>query len=321
MNHGENRQGMPLVSLVTPVYNGARHLRQTIDSVLAQDYPYVEYIVLDDGSTDETQQILAEYTGRIRWETQSNMGPASTLNKGWAQSRGQLLGYINADDVLFPEAISQLVNIFLAQPDVKVVYPNMNIIDADDRIIKKAVSKPFDYQSLVVEQQCYIGPGALFQRSVFVETGGWKPYLRLMPDREFWMRVGLTGQFVMHPGVLANYRIHPAAISYYYVTDKAAAEHIKIIDEYFKLPNIPADILAQKPTAFANAYLASSCSHLKGGRLRACWQQLKLAKEYNPQLNYFRVALTFTRALAVRLIHKFSWLRVIAARVYEQFKH
>ena len=80
----------PLVSIVTPTYNQAKYLTETIEKVLAQDYPNIEYIVLDDGSTDETPEILKKYSGKIRYERHANMGQARTLNKGWAMSSGTL---------------------------------------------------------------------------------------------------------------------------------------------------------------------------------------------------------------------------------------
>jgi glycosyltransferase involved in cell wall biosynthesis len=81
----------PLVSIVTPAYNQASFLRDTIESVLGQAYPNIEHIVFDDGSTDETPQILAEYTGRVAWERQPNMGQTPTINKGWERCRGEIL--------------------------------------------------------------------------------------------------------------------------------------------------------------------------------------------------------------------------------------
>ena len=91
-------QQFPLVSIVTPTYNQAQYLAETIDSVLEQDYPNVEYIVLDDGSTDDTSSVLERYNGLIRHERHANMGQARTLNCGWAMTNGQIIGYLSSDD-------------------------------------------------------------------------------------------------------------------------------------------------------------------------------------------------------------------------------
>src|SRR6185312_1634421 len=125
-----------------------------------------------------------------------NSGQAKTLNRGWEISKGQLLGYLSADDILLPNAIDELVQLLTNNSRAVVAYPNCDLIDPYGRIIKRAVARPFDLDSLVVEQECYIGPGALFRREIFEKLGGWNPNLRLAPDREFWMRAGLKGGFV-----------------------------------------------------------------------------------------------------------------------------
>ena len=96
----------PLVSIVIPAYNHATYLDEAIQSILKQDYPNIELIVLDDGSTDNTRAVLAKYAGMFHWETHKNMGQANTLNKGWQMSKGEVLSYLSADDVLLPHAVS-----------------------------------------------------------------------------------------------------------------------------------------------------------------------------------------------------------------------
>src|SRR6185436_16378340 len=123
----------PLVSIVTPTYNQAEFLAATLDSMLGQDYPNIEYIVLDDGSTDNTPEVLARYNGRVNWERQANMGQSRTLNKAWAQARGEYLGYLSSDDLLLPHAISTLVKTLQSQPDAVVAYCDFDLIDGNGR--------------------------------------------------------------------------------------------------------------------------------------------------------------------------------------------
>ena len=123
----------PTVSIVTPAYNQADYLAETIDSVLAQDYPNLEYLVLDDGSTDTTPEVLQRYDGRLNWERHANMGQSSTLNKGWSQARGTYLGYLSSDDRLLPHAVSRLVDALDSHPEVSVVYCDFNLIDKHGR--------------------------------------------------------------------------------------------------------------------------------------------------------------------------------------------
>src|SRR5688572_26838802 len=100
---------LPTVSIVTPAYNQAEFLRDTIESVLAQDYPNIEYVVLDDGSTDDTPNILAEYGDRFRWETHVNMGQTATINKGWEMTSGEIITWLNSDDTYLSGAIHRAV--------------------------------------------------------------------------------------------------------------------------------------------------------------------------------------------------------------------
>ncbi len=92
----------PLVSVVTAAYNRASFLPETIESILSQSYPNIEYIVLDDGSADNTREVLARYDGRIRWESHPNMGESLTVNKGWNMARGDLVMTVNSDDPFCP---------------------------------------------------------------------------------------------------------------------------------------------------------------------------------------------------------------------------
>lgn len=298
---------MPKVSIITPVFNGADFLPQAIESVLAQDYPNIEYIVLDDGSTDKTQEILKKYSHQLKWQSHPNMGQSRTLNKGWEMSQGEILGYLSADDVLFPRAVSQLVHELMVDESNMVVFPDCDVIDPYNRVIKKAVCKPFDYDDLVIKQECYIGPGALFRKKAWEQMGGWNSELKMAPDREFWMRVGLLGKIVMYPKTLAYYRMHTKSTSYFQSDFQSAEEYIKVMDSYFERDDIPSRIRNQKKIAYGNAYLMSSRLHLRGGRFNCCFQRLKLAMKANPDIHVFAALLMLSRTTLSRVMHKIIW--------------
>jgi len=119
LDHTVTGAELPLVSIVTPTFNQCHFLRETIESVLGQNYPRVEYLVFDDGSTDATPQILSEYTGRIMWESQPNMGQTPTINKGWQRCAGEIVTWLNSDDTLLPEALEKVVSYFRQRPEVE----------------------------------------------------------------------------------------------------------------------------------------------------------------------------------------------------------
>src|SRR5260370_36300518 len=120
-----------LVSVVTPTYNQAAFLRDTIESVLLQDYPAIEYQIIDDGSTDETPQILEEYSGRALIERHENRGQTPTINKGWERARGDILSWLNSDDTFLPGAVSTAVKYFAENPDVDIVFGD-SLVTAED---------------------------------------------------------------------------------------------------------------------------------------------------------------------------------------------
>jgi glycosyltransferase involved in cell wall biosynthesis len=302
-----NLNNLPLVSIITPVFNGERYLSQCIESVLNQDYLNIEYIVLDDGSNDKTREILKKYIGKLSWESHANMGQALTLNKGWAMSKGHILSYLSADDILLPTAISKLVKLLLENPKNVVAYPNCHLINFHNKVIKKAVARIFDLEQLVITQKCYIGPGVLFKREVFEKIGGWKSNIQLCPDGEFWMRVGLLGRFVMHPEVLAHYRIHLYSTSYSKSTLDVANDFQKAIESFYKSNDIPGSLLEKKHIALANAHVISSQIHLRAGRFNLSLSELKLAKVINPKIKFIKIIFIFSRITLGRIVRWFIW--------------
>lgn len=119
----------PLVSIVTPSYNQGRYIEKTIRSVLNQDYPDLEYIVVDGGSTDHTLDILRKYEGRIRWVSERDGGQSEAVNKGFRMSRGEILGWLNSDDTYCPGAVRQAVTFLMEHPSVAMVYGDGYEID------------------------------------------------------------------------------------------------------------------------------------------------------------------------------------------------
>src|SRR5581483_7621959 len=145
----------PLVSIVTPCFNSARFLERTIASVLAQDYPALEYLVMDGGSTDETLAILERYRGRLEFQSERDRGPADAVNKGFARSKGEILAWLNADDEYAPGAVSAAVRHLTAHPEVDVVYGEGFWIDeAGAKLDRYPTRSP--YQPEMFQQECAV---------------------------------------------------------------------------------------------------------------------------------------------------------------------
>ena len=177
----------PLVSIVTPCLNSGRYLEATIQSVLTQDYPRIEYLVMDGGSTDQTLEILRRYEGRLRWVSAKDRGTADAVNKGFERTEGELFTYLNADDLLLPGAVSAAVNALQFVPGVAGVYGNAWWIDESGTRLRSYPVRDFDPKLL--ESECFIcQPASFVRREAFRNLGGLDPSLALTFDYEFWMR-------------------------------------------------------------------------------------------------------------------------------------
>lgn len=200
---------LPLVSIVTPSLNQGRYIEWTIASVLEQDYPRVEHIVVDGGSTDETLGILRSQD-RVRWISEPDRGQAHALNKGFSLARGEILGWLNADDVCLPGAVSAAVAV-LQESGCALVHGGWRQIDENGDVLSEIPPIPFDYRSQLEVRNGVSQPGSLFTREAFEAVGGIDESYRYAMDYELWLRLG--GRYaVRHTDrMLAEYRLHPAS--------------------------------------------------------------------------------------------------------------
>jgi len=311
---GEN--AAPLVSIVIPAYNHAAFLDEAIKSVLAQDYPQVELIVLDDGSTDGTTDILRRYSEQFHWESHHNMGQAATLNKGFGMACGEILSYLSADDALLPGAVTAAVDALTAIPDAVACYGDFNLVDPNSRIIRRVRTPEFSYFDLAVRGVCAPGPGAFFRRSAYSTAGPWNPALRQIPDYEFWLRLGLQGRFLRIPRVLAAFRVHDSSLSFTPSDESRSEEPVGVLQSYFDSPCVPLEISDAKKQALSNAHFLSGRLHIRAGRFRAGFSHVGAALRLHPS-NLFspRNIRILINALVNRGAHRLWWnLRSFFAR-------
>lgn len=258
----------PMVTVITPAYNRVDLIAETIESVLNQDYNNLEYIVLDDGSTDGTLNIIKKYTGRLRWETHSNIGETRTVNRGFGLARGEIIGVVNSDDPLLPGAIGRVVQELMENRDAVVAYPDWKIIDKESRDIQEVRCRDFvSHIDMLRRHHCLPGPGAFFLRKVVDATGGRDPNFCYAGDLDFWFRACFLGAFIRVPEILATFRVHNGSASSCCRNLKMAQEHILVVEKFFNRDNLPPHFLHCKNESFLNAYHAAVCFSGKNNKL------------------------------------------------------
>ncbi len=260
---------LPLVTIITPVYNRASFLDETIQSVLSQDYPHIEYIVLDDGSTDNTCEVLGKYKERIYWESHPNMGETRTVNKGFAMAKGEIVCVVNSDDPLLPGAISAAVKVMQECPDALAAYPDWIEIGPNSEFIRELRLPDYDLFNMLTTFNVAIGPGTFIRRNAFELVGMRDPQLKYTGDLEFWFRLALHGRLAHIPVPLATHRTHPDSAS---VTERGARmadELVSLVEKVYAHSGLPTEILKKRARAFCTAHFvaASYCGRDRGAAI------------------------------------------------------
>jgi len=282
---------LPLVSVITPSFNQGAFIRTTIESVLSQDYPTLEYIVIDGGSTDDTLDVLRSYDNRFTWVSESDRGQSHAINKGFARASGEILAWLNSDDVYLPGAVSQSVAFLQAHPEIDLVYGDAQLIDAEGRIIRPLVaSKPFSLTNILTRFSTLAQPSAFFRRRTLEQVGPLNERLHYMMDFDFWLRIGLYGQGRYLPGVRAQMRFHPGSKSMSQET-RFWVERRGLLDEIFARPDLPAEALAARREAYAHCELYWGDNLLREGRRAEARSHLWYALRQHPRLRRRLLAL------------------------------
>lgn len=199
----------PLVSILTPSFNMARFLPETIESVLGQSYPRIEYRVLDAASTDGTADILRRYGDRLSWRSAPDGGAAAALREGFAAARGAIFGWVNADDVLLPHAVEQAAAAFAAHPDAAAVYGRAFWMAEDGALLGEYPTG--EDAAGWLEYECGIcQPACFFRADAYRAAGGIAPAWRSAFDYDLWIRLARQGPFVFVPQDWARSRMHAA---------------------------------------------------------------------------------------------------------------
>lgn len=272
----------PQVSIITPTFNQSAFLRETIESVLGQDYRNVEFLVIDDGSTDDTRSVLESFGSRVRWWSRPNRGQTATINEGFEASRGEIVTWLNSDDTLLPGAVSWAVATLERHSEAGLVFGDTLFTRSDGCPLNRSSAGPFDYETFVVEchnpiPQC----SSFFRRSVLERAGPLDPTFYYFMDWDLWLRAGLTARIMYEPVLLSTYRLHPESKTVSQAR-RSAPELEYMYRKYFKDRAIPLAIRQRKGEAFANMFFTSAGYFIRGGDKAAGRRMALRAVRSNP---------------------------------------
>ncbi len=200
----------PLISIITPSFNQAKFLRRTIESVLAQDIPNLEYIIMDGGSTDGSQEIIKAYADHLaHWESLPDQGQTDAINKGFARATGKYLAWLNSDDVYQPGAVREAVGYLEDHPEVGMVYGDCTFIDAQGREIGRFPAAQTDYQRLRRGYVHIPQQASFFRAALWKKVGPLDPSFYFAMDYDLWVRLAKEAPLVYLPGRRwASFRLH-----------------------------------------------------------------------------------------------------------------
>ena len=280
---------MPRVSVIIPAYNHAAYVRQCVDSVLAQTYKDLEIVVVDDGSTDGTFEILREYGTKIRLHHQENGGTQKARNKAVGLALGDYIALLDSDDAWLPTKLQRQIKAFSATPTPGVVYSLAYVMDSTGRVLsdRRPFGAPMSnperaFEELLLEFRIPTLT-AVIRRSCLDEVGVFDESLIGAADRDLWLRIAAKWPILCIPESLAIYRIHPRNTTNELLrSGRIVTERTKVLERAFRL--MPANTATEslKHRAYAAARLVAVEACLSAGDAVGAGTELARAVRLDP---------------------------------------
>lgn len=285
-------QSQPLVSIITPSYNQAEFLEITIQSVLGQSYPNIEYIIIDGGSQDGSLDIIQRYQDRLAyWHSRKDGGQAEAINWGLQKATGKYVAWLNSDDVYLPDCVEKAVAVLEADSSIAMAYGRVEVINAhgDHLAYFRPVVARFEdllcYEAIIPQQ------AAFFRSSVLHKVGFLNQDLHFVLDHELFLRFLFQGRVAGFPDVVAQYRISSVNKGSRQ-REMWSQELVQILDDFFARPNLSSQYKNLLDDAYAGAYYRGACNFLDVGSYPQArsWflTALKHKKSYIFRLGWWR---------------------------------
>lgn len=274
------------VSIIIPSYNHARYIGDAIQSVLKQKYRDFEIIVVDDGSTDRTRQVVEQFGDAVRYIWQENRGLSAARNTGIRAARGELIGLLDADDIYLDQYLSTLVPVLQSNPDASAVYCGFQFVDEKKQLLPqvgKRVVPPEQFYSSLIEGNFIIAQCMLVRRSTYEQVGQFDENLRACEDWDMWLRIAREHQVLGVPQVLTWYRLLPGSMS----SDPQHMERNRLAvawSHFGPESGDPALWPALRRRMYSKIYLESVLAYLQRGDSSSARQPFNKALNYDPNL-------------------------------------
>lgn len=267
----------PILSIITPVFNGEKYIAETVNSVLSARIHFkFEYLVLNDGSTDKTLEVLEKYRGVLKIFTHNNMGESATVNKGIENAVGDFILVLNADDPLLTEDLINVgCKVMIDNPFLVAIYPDWKVINPIGKTIKVNILPEYSDEIMIGECRSLPGPGAIFRRSSAIKISGRSTKWKYVGDYDFWLRLSRIGEIRRIPGILAQWRESPSSTSISNRGLEMATERIEVVSHFLRENIVPKNIkkMAKGNSYYLAARLAFFDSRINGRNyfLKSIW--------------------------------------------------
>jgi glycosyltransferase involved in cell wall biosynthesis len=259
---------MPEVSVVIPAYNAARYLGAAVESVLAQTFDDLEVLVVDDGSTDGSADLVADLGPKVRVIRQPNSGVSSARNRGIAESAGRYLAFLDADDTWLPEKLERQLAALRASPAGRFCYTAFVIADAELQPIelRRAALSGTARETLLLDGNVVGASTPLCERELLAEAGQFDPSLSQCADWDMWIRVAAHTDFLYLDEPLVNYRQHGTNMS----NDPRLLEEdsVEVLERAFAAPDLDPGLAGRRRQAMGRIYMVLAGSYFQAGRYR-----------------------------------------------------